>query len=268
MLKFYKYHGVGNDFILIDNRDKKFNINDKENIKLLCHRRFGIGADGIMLLENHKNYDFEMVFINNDGSMGSMCGNGARCLVHFANSILKIIKPASPSQGGNPKKIKFIAIDGEHEAEVLKNGLIKLKMKNISEVGLENGLTFVHSGTPHHIQYVTNIEHFPVCDEARKIRDNCKDPKGVNINYVEYKNGIFCVRTYERGVEDETLACGTGATAVAIASHHLGILKENVCNIKMPGGELTVEFEKNKNGAYENIWLTGPVVFVFKGEIQ
>jgi diaminopimelate epimerase len=260
MFKFYKYHGAGNDFILLDNRNHQFKYRNKKKVQNLCHRHFGVGADGIILLENKKGYDFQMVFVNNDGSMGSMCGNGGRCIVHFANSILKIIK--------NPKKIKFLAVDGKHEAEVLKNGLIKLKMQDVSEIGIRNGLTFLHSGTtPHHIQFVLNIENFPVCLEARKIRDNDKDPKGVNINYVEYKNGIFNVRTYERGVEDEVMACGTGATSVAIVAHHLGKLKENICHIKMPGGDLTIEFEKNKNG-YQNIWLTGPAVCVFTGEIK
>lgn len=258
MLNFYKYHGAGNDFILMDNRAKKFNVRAVEKIKLLCHRRFGVGADGIILLEKEKGYDFRMIFINNDGSVGSMCGNGGRCIVHFAHTVLKIIK--------NPKKIKFIAVDGEHEAEVLKNGLIKLKMQDVQEISERNGLTFLHSGTtPHHIQYVVNIESFPVCDEARKIRDNGKNPKGVNVNYVEYKDGIFHMRTYERGVEEETLACGTGACSVAVASHNLGMLKENICHIKMPGGDLTVEFEE-KDGKYENIWLTGPAVCVFEGK--
>ncbi len=259
MLKFYKYHGAGNDFIVIDDRKKKFDIKDKENIKFLCHRRFGIGADGIILLREQKNYDFEMVFMNSDGSMGSMCGNGGRCIVHFAYNILKILKL---------KKTKFIAVDGEHEAEILKDNQIKLKMQDIKKVEKRNGLTFLHSGTtPHHIQYVENIESFPVCKEAQKIRDKNTDLNGVNVNYVEYKNGIFHVRTYERGVEDETLACGTGATSVAIASHHLDILKENICHIKQKGGDLIVEFEKEKDGKYKNIYLTGPAMCVFEGEI-
>ena len=237
MLKFYKYHGAGNDFILIDNSDKKFKFKDKNNIKLLCHRHFGIGADGIILLEKHKGYDFEMVFINNDGSMNSMCGNGGRCIVHFANSILKIIK--------NPKKIKFLAVDGEHEAEILKNGLIKLKMQDVSNIGMRNGLPFLCSGTtPHNIIQVKNIRDFSVISEGRKIRNS--DPNGVNVNFLEIIDNIFYVRTYERGVEDETLACGTGAVSVAIASHHLGLLKENICHIKMPGGNLTVEFKREK----------------------
>src|SRR3989344_8257549 len=120
MKKFYKYHGAGNDFIMIDNRDGHFDITDVENVKLMCHRRFGIGADGIQIVQNHPDYDFEMIFVNNDGSMGSMCGNGGRCIVDYAHNVLKMVK--------NPKHIKFLAIDGAHEAEILDNGLIKLKM--------------------------------------------------------------------------------------------------------------------------------------------
>jgi diaminopimelate epimerase len=258
-MEFYKYHGAGNDFILIDNRSLAFNVKDEKLVKDLCHRRFGIGADGIILLENEAGYDFKMVFINNDGSMGSMCGNGGRCIVDFANSILKIIK--------DPKKIKFIAIDGEHEAEILEDERIKLKMQNVEDIGEKNGLTFLYSGTtPHHIQYVEGVENLNIITEARKIRDVCGDPKGVNVNYVEIKNGVFHVRTYERGVEDETYACGTGATSVAIASHSLGILKENVCHIKMPGGDLVIEFQKSGN-KYENIYLTGEAKCVFRGEL-
>lgn len=259
MPKFYKYHGAGNDFILMDNRDKKFKTKDINNIKLLCHRRFGVGADGAILLEKAKGYDLKMVFINNDGSIGSMCGNGGRCIVHFAYSVLKIIK--------NPKKVKFIAVDGEHEAEVLKNGLIKLKMQDVDEVGTRNKLPFVCQGTtPHNISFIKDLKNFPVVEIGRKIRNS--DPNGVNTNFVEIKNNFFNVRTYERGVEDETLACGTGAVSVAIASHNLGLLKKNICHIKMPGGDLTVEFEKDKNCAYKNIYLTGPAVCVFEGKIK
>ena len=260
-LQFYKYHGAGNDFIMIDNRDKSFNIKNKKYIQLLCHRHFGVGADGIMLLQKHKRYDFEMVYINSDGSIGSMCGNGGRCIVDFAYNVLKIIK--------NPKKVKFLAVDGEHEAEILKNGLVKLKMQDVHKVSKRNGFDFLYSGTtPHNIMFVKDLAYFPVLTEGRKIRNADLDPKGVNTNFVEIKNGVFHVRTYERGVEDETMACGTGATSVAIASHFVGKFKENICHIQMPGGKLTVEFKKAKNGTYEDIWLTGPVQCVFKGEIK
>lgn len=259
MLKFYKYHGAGNDFVLIDNREKKFKSKNVKGIKLLCDRRFGIGADGVILLEKEKSYDFKMVYINSDGSTGAMCGNGGRCITHFAYYILKIVK--------NRKKVRFIAADGEHEAEILKNGNIKLKMQNVSSVGVRNGLPFVCQGTtPHNVSFVNDLKNFPVLEIGEKIRNS--DPDGVNMNFVELKNGIFHVRTYERGVENETLACGTGATSVAIASHYLGILKKNICRVRMPGGDLVVEFEKSDSGSYQNIYLTGPAVCVFKGEIK
>jgi len=255
MLKFYKYHGAGNDFIMIDNRDGHFNVKDIGKIKLLCHRRFGIGADGIQIVQNHPDYDFEMVFVNSDGSIGSMCGNGGRCIVHFAYYVLKMVK--------NPKHVRFLGPDGEHEAEI-KGDIVKLKMRDMDNVHTRNNLPFVYCGTtPHNIVFVKDVEKFPVVEEGRKLRYS--DPDGVNANFIELKDGIFHVRTYERGVEDETLACGTAATSVAIITHHLGILKENICYIKMPGGNLTVEFEKGCDGKYKNIYLTGPAVCIFEG---
>lgn len=260
-MEFYKYHGTGNDFILIDNRDGEFDARDEKKIRLLCHRRFGVGADGILLLENSKTAQFKMIYINSDGSMGSMCGNGGRCVVDFAHNVLKIVK--------NPKKVKFLAVDGEHEAEILKDGLIKLKMQDVKGIGERNGLTFLHSGTaPHVIKYVDDVKNFPVAAEGKKIR--YEDKEGTNVNFVEYKDGMLNMRTYERGIEDETWACGTGATCAAIASHHFGKLKGNIAHIKMPGGDLTVEFDPPVGGqdnAYKNIYLTGPATLVFKGEI-
>jgi len=255
MITFYKYHGAGNDFIMIDNRSKHFDIHNVEQIKLLCHRRFGIGADGIILVEDSDEYDFSMVFINNDGSIGSMCGNGGRCIVHFAHHILKITK--------DPKNIKFTAVDGEHIAEILGDE-IRLKMQDVKEIGERNDLPFICQGTtPHNIQFVTDLKNFPVVEVGRKIR--YLDESGVNVNFVEEINGIYNVRTYERGVEDETWACGTGATSVAIAAHSLEKLKANICNIKMPGGDLNVLFKKMPDGTYQNIWLVGEAKCVFKG---
>ncbi len=257
MLEFYKYHGTGNDFIMIDNRSKNFDVGNAEYIKLLCHRHFGIGADGLLLLENNPDYDFEMVYFNSDGRIGSMCGNGGRCIVHFAATVLKVIK--------DTKHVRFLANDGVHEAEV--NGdMVRLKMQNVSEIGIRNGFIFLRSGTtPHNVIFIEDLENYPVDSEGKKIRNT--DPDGVNINFVEQKGDVFTVRTYERGVENETMACGTGAVSVAIASHHVGKLKENICHIKMPGGDLTVTFKKN-NLSYEDIWLTGPVAYVFKGELR
>ncbi len=256
MREFYKYHGAGNDFVVIDNRDKHFDITDTENIKLICHRQLGVGADGVMLLESEPDLDFKMVYFNSDGSIGAMCGNGGRCIIHFAHHILEIIK--------DPKNIKFLAIDGVHEASI-EGDIVRLEMQNVSEISIRNELPFLRSGTtPHNVVFVKKLEEYPVVEEGRRIRKG--DPDGVNVNFVEPRDGVFNVRTYERGVEDETMACGTGATSVAIAVHNLGMLKENICHIKMPGGDLTVEFEKISNGTYKNIWLTGPAKFVYKGE--
>ncbi len=261
-MKFYKYHGAGNDFIMLDNREGSFDASDTERIKLLCHRHFGISADGMLLVENDTDTDFKMVYINSDGSMGSMCGNGGRCIVRFANDILKIIK--------DPGNVKFRAVDGVHEAKIIKNEQeddeVSLKMQEVKDIGERNGFSFLYSGTtPHHIAFVENLTSFPICTEARKVRDADPDPKGVNINYVEIKEGVVFARTYERGVEDETLACGTGATSIAIALHHLGKITENSAVIKMPGGDLKISFKK-VGDTYQNIWLSGPTKLVFKGE--
>ncbi|MDE2031005.1 MAG: diaminopimelate epimerase [Patescibacteria group bacterium] len=256
MINFYKYHGAGNDFIMIDNRDGNFDVKNKDLVKLLCHRRFGIGADGIILVENDADYDFRMVFMNNDGSIGAMCGNGGRCIVHFAYHILKIVK--------DPKNVEFIAVDGKHQADI-DGDIVKLKMQDIESISTRNNLPYICQGTtPHNIQFVTNLKDFPVFETGRKIR--YLDESGVNVNFVELIDGVFHVRTYERGVEDETLACGTGATSVAIAVHNNGMLKENVAHIKMPGGDLKVSFEKMPDDTYQNIWLTGEAKCVFEGE--
>ncbi len=258
MMEFYKYHGAGNDFIMIDNRGGVFDIADTENIKLLCHRRFGIGADGVILVEDSVEHDFKMVFINNDGSIGSMCGNGGRCIVHFAHNVLGMVL--------DPANISFEAVDGIHLAEI-NDDQVKLKMQDVKQVTTRNDLPFLCSGTtPHNVLLVTDLKNFPVVVVGKSIRN--ADPDGVNVNFVELIDKVFHVRTYERGVEDETWACGTGATSVAIAVHNLGILKENVCHIKMPGGDLTINFEKMSDGSYQNIWLTGPAMCVFRGEIK
>ena len=189
-----------------------------------------------------------------------MCGNGGRCIVDFAYNVLKIIK--------NPQNINFIAVDGEHKAEILEDGQVKLKMQDIKNISTRNDLPFIICGTtPHNIMFVENLKEFPVFETGRKIRNSDSNPNGINTNFVEIKDDIVNVRTYERGVEDETLACGTGAVSVAIACSYLNKIKSNICNIKMPGGILIVKFEK-ENNSYKNIYLTGPAVCVFKGEIK
>jgi diaminopimelate epimerase len=210
----------------------------------------------VILIEDSEEYDFSMIFINNDGSIGAMCGNGGRCIVHFAYHVLGMIE--------DPENVKFIAVDGLHSAQI-DGDVVTLKMQNVGEIGIRNELPFLYSGTtPHNISFVTDIKNYPVIETGRRIRYS--DPDGVNVNFVEEKDGVFHVRTYERGVEDETWACGTGATSVAIAAHSLGMITENVAHIKMPGGDLKISFEKMPDGTYENIWLIGEAKCVFKGE--
>ncbi|GGD90849.1 diaminopimelate epimerase [Planktosalinus lacus] len=251
---FYKYQGTGNDFVLIDNRQLLFPKNDTKLISTLCDRKFGIGADGLILLENHPDLDFKMVYFNADGNQSSMCGNGGRCLVHFAN-FLGIIQ----------NKATFEAIDGVHEAS-LKEGMVSLKMNSVSEIQQKKDFTFLDTGSPHHVVVCQNLSEFDVHQEGAKLRYDFYGREGANINFVEPKSdSIFSVRTYERGVEAETLSCGTGVTAVAIAMHSKGMTQSNKITLQTPGGELTVTFEK-VGTVYKNVCLIGPAVMVFKGE--
>lgn len=252
-MKFYKYQGTGNDFVMIDNRDLSFN-KDKNLIAQLCDRRFGIGGDGLILLENDEDTDFRMVYFNSDGGESTMCGNGGRCLVAFAH-FLKIFD----------KKCTFNAIDGLHEAEI-NDGIVKLKMINVSEIQRDDDNFVLNTGSPHFVQYVSDIENFDVYFNGNKIRNSENYKKeGINVNFVEEisDNELF-VRTYERGVEDETYSCGTGVTASALSylqSKNIGEVK-----IKTLGGNLKVYADKNENG-FSNIWLEGPAKQVFSGEI-
>ncbi len=250
---FFKYHGTGNDFVLIDNRELSF---PKENfclISQICHRRFGVGADGLILLEDHAESDFEMVYFNSDGNLGSMCGNGGRCIVHFARFL-----------GITGETTTFTAFDGIHTATV-RGDWVSLKMADVDEIKISDGSVFIDSGSPHHIQMVQDLASFDVITKGKNIRNTLYGNAGANINFVEHIEGdIFSVRTYERGVEDETLSCGTGVTAVALAMFETGKTFKNTVNIQTPGGELRVYFEK-KGNFYKNIYLEGPAKQVFKG---
>ncbi|MCK7590862.1 diaminopimelate epimerase [Subsaxibacter sp. CAU 1640] len=254
--EFYKYQGTGNDFVMIDNRQESFDKSNIELIAKLCDRRFGIGADGLILLENHPEIDFKMVYFNADGNESSMCGNGGRCIMAFAN-FLGIVK----------QKATFEAIDGLHHA-VIENDLVKLQMQDVKTIEkLENHL-FLNTGSPHHVQLESNLEILGVKEQGRRIRYGAPYFKeGSNVNFVKKLNAdSFLVRTYERGVEDETLSCGTGVTAVALAMNYIGETEKNSVILKTPGGQLEVSFKKNGTG-YKNIWLIGPATLVFKGEI-
>ena len=252
-IEFYKYQGTGNDFILIDNRLSKFPKNDTKLVQHLCDRKFGIGADGLILLEEHADCDFAMVYYNSDGHLSSMCGNGGRCLVHFANFLNLIEKSAV-----------FMAVDGVHEATIEKN-IVTLGMGDVGEIQINDGYVFLNTGSPHHVQMVDNVERYDVFSEGRKIRNSLYGTSGSNVNFVsQLSPNTFEVRTYERGVEAETLSCGTGVTAVAIAMNASDETKSETIQLKTPGGTLTVTF-KRENGSYTNVKLIGPAIQVYKG---
>ncbi|MEI6820745.1 MAG: diaminopimelate epimerase [Bacteroidota bacterium] len=257
-IAFSKYHGAGNDFVLIDNRDKNLKLST-DNIAFICNRHFGIGADGLMLLNASDAYDFEMVYFNSDGNESTMCGNGGRCITAFAASL-----------GLINDKTNFIAIDGEHQATIINNNAdlfqVRLKMNDVSEFKMYNNDFILNTGSPQYIKFVKDVKSIDVYNEGKAIRNNKEiSEKGVNVDFVEIKEDYLFVRTFERGVEDETLACGTGVTASAIAyalNNDVEIVK-----IKTLGGELKVSFTKDKDYTFKNIWLEGPAQFVFKGEL-
>lgn len=257
-LQFYKYQGTGNDFIIIDNRQNTISLTT-EQVHKLCDRRFGIGADGLMLLSTKEGYDFEMVYYNSDGRESSMCGNGGRCLVKFAYHM-----------GIHKNQYHFIATDGPHDATIEDNQWVRLKMKDVDSVQYHHPSYVLNTGSPHYVKPITDekLADLDVKDEGKAIRYSPKyAQEGINVNFVEeMPKGIF-VRTYERGVEDETLSCGTGVTASALIFAH----NENGFNrveVKTLGGHLAVEFDKTGENVFRNIWLCGPADFVFSGTIN
>jgi diaminopimelate epimerase len=253
-IPFYKYQGTGNDFVMIDNRSKRFPKENTAVILKICDRNFGIGADGIILIENDTDFDFRMLYFNADGSQ-TFCGNGGRCAVAFANH-LEIIT----------LKTNFIAFDGGHFAKI-ENDIVALQMIDVTEVIIKENSVFAYTGTQHHIELVENLENYPVFEMGRKIRNSYPAP-GSNVNFVEQVNhNTFQVRTYEKGVENETLACGTGVTAVAIAMHKTKKTTEQRIKLPVMGGDLQVSFDENE-GKYNNVFLKGPAEFVFKGDIE
>jgi len=257
MIQFYKYHGAGNDFVMIDNRDGKFDKNDIELVKSMCDRRFGIGADGLILIESSTAHAFEMVYYNSDGSNTMMCGNGGRCIVAFAKE-LGLVKEGVA--------FVFKAIDGPHDA-IIEDGLVKLGMIDVNEVSInQEGHAFLDTGTLHYVQLVDDVDNYNVVTNGRAIRNSEPHKKeGTNVNFVQkIGDDTFKVRTYERGVEDETLACGTGVTAVAIVMHKMGQTNSNVVKLKAVGGDLEVSFDEN-NGNYTHVFLKGSAAFVFEG---
>ncbi|MGB1040346.1 MAG: diaminopimelate epimerase [Flavobacteriales bacterium] len=255
-VKFYKYQGTGNDFVMIDNRELLLDKSDISIAKQLCDRRFGIGADGLILIENHPNADFDMIYFNGDGTQ-SFCGNGSRCAVSFAN-FLGIIN----------NETTFNAIDGMHDA-TFNNEKVELKMGDVSSIEKDEDYFFIHTGSPHYIEYRDDISDLDIVTEAHKIRYNDRfREEGTNVNYVQKQSdNSLKMRTYERGVEGETLSCGTGATAVAL-SGVINYQLSSPISIHVPGGELSIKFNQVSEEKFEDIWLIGPAVQVFEGVVE
>ena len=257
-ISFYKYQATGNDFVILNNPDGQYSSLTVSQIKKLCDRRFGIGADGLMLLNKHADYDFEMAYYNADGREGSMCGNGGRCLTKFA-AAMGIFK----------SDYTFLAIDGPHEASLETDGTVALKMKDVNAIKMANGHYILDTGSPHFVKVQNGIMQMDVRKQGAEIRYSREfAEKGINVNFVEETNrrDEIVVRTYERGVEDETLSCGTGVTAAALVCSH----NDNGFNrveVRTKGGALSVEYD-HINGRYENIWLIGPAEKVFEGSIE
>lgn len=257
-LKFHKYQGTGNDFIILDNRKGEYSSLTTDQINSLCNRRFGIGADGLMLLNTKAGYDFEMKYFNADGRESSMCGNGGRCLVKFAYHL-----------GIHKSTYLFDAIDGNHEAEIDLDGTVSLKMKDVAAIRHLSGDYIIDTGSPHYIKMVSDLDKLDVFKDGRSIRNsNLFKKEGINVNFVEQVgDDEIAVRTYERGVEDETLSCGTGVTAAALACYHNETGFNDVM-VNTKGGKLNVEYERLNNDSYSNIWLSGPAEKVFEGEVE
>ena len=255
IFEFYKYQATGNDFIIIDDREELFEIDDSNLIKSLCERKMGVGADGLILLRNHNSYDFEMIYFNSDGNQSTLCGNGARCIVSFANT-MDIIS----------SKSTFLAIDGIHQANIYDKS-VSIKFNDIKSIQIDNGNYIVDSGSPHFITFKDNIENLDVESEGRSIRNMDKFTRdGINVNFVSLGDSIR-IRTYERGVESETLSCGTGAVAASIALFYSGLFEDNEVDLQTNGGLLSVTFDEF-NGVFKNIWLTGEANLVYIGEFE
>lgn len=260
MLTFYKYQGTGNDFVMVDNRTFQLSKNDTNLIRSICDRKFGIGADGLIILEDSENPgdDFKMVYFNADGNESSMCGNGGRCLVAFAK-FLGIIN----------KKASFTAIDGFHEA-IIENEQVGLKMMDVMELKVLANAVFLDTGSPHHVIFTEEVDKIDVKREGAAVRysEEYSNKGGTNVNFVSQVDDVtFKVRTYERGVEDETLSCGTGVTAVALAAYATNRTRATTVHLETPGGTLAVNFKVDVAG-FKDIWLNGPAKLVFKGELE
>jgi diaminopimelate epimerase len=258
-IHFYKYQGAGNDFILVDNRESAVNHHDPQLIQRLCDRRFGVGGDGAMFLQNTAGYDFEMVYYNADGQPSSMCGNGGRCIVAFAK-LLGIIDTET----------NFLAVDGPHYAKITDEGnWVSLQMIDVDQIANDEGAYVLDTGSPHYVALTEGVRDKNVYRDGYAIRNNnTYKAKGINVNFVEPANEGYFVRTFERGVEDETYACGTGVTAVALAmAKHNDVSGHVITPIKVLGGDLMIRFDRDGD-KFSNIFLEGPAEKVFEGDME
>lgn len=236
-------------------------MDNPEIIRALCHRRFGIGADGLILLEESDKSDFKMIYFNSDGNEGSMCGNGGRCITAFA-AYLGIISDTT----------QFEAVDGLHQAQInsaVTNGFdVSLKMQDVTDIKNSNGAYILDTGSPHYVSFCKNTSDVDVMQEGKKIRySEPYKTHGINVNFISVNENSFSIRTYERGVEDETFSCGTGTVAAAIALDAANMLQnKNPVKFDAPGGKLEVSHTKSGN-KYTDIWLTGNAIQVFEGTI-
>lgn len=257
-LNFSKYQGTGNDFVMLDNLDGNYDNLSIEQIQKVCDRRFGIGADGLIKINSHDTLDFEVDYYNSDGSK-SFCGNGARCAVAFAETL-----------GIDVKNTTFLGIDGAHQASK-KNEIIFLKMGDVSDVRLKNEDYVIHTGSPHYIHFTTDLSLIDIVEYGKEIRYS-QDffEEGINVNIVEVISyNELKVNTYERGVEDETLSCGTGVTACVLAfAYQNDRMNDHIITVKVKGGILKVSFSQKEKGVFTNIQLIGPGEFVYSGEIN
>lgn len=254
---FYKYQGAGNDFVIIDNRDLKFDKQNNKLIELICHRRFGVGADGLITLEKAEGFDFKMAYFNSDGFEASMCGNGGRCIVAFAKRI-----------GLIDHSTTFIAADGKHEANIDDKGLVNLHMIDVDLINSHVDGYFLNTGVPHFVHFVSDLNVVDVEIEGRKLRFDARfQPEGSNVNFVKQEGNHLTICTYERGVEGETLACGTGITASALSAAYKSDQTEGKYTVRAKGGDLEVSFKRNAD-KFSKIWLKGPAELVFEGSIE
>jgi diaminopimelate epimerase len=260
LVHFSKYHGTGNDFVMIDGREQDTSLLDQSLMRRICHRRFGVGADGLIILEKSENFDFTMRYFNADGCEGSMCGNGGRCIVAFAHKL-----------GITGTETTFEGRDGIHSASILEDGTIRLKLSDVTGIrSLEDGY-LLDTGSPHFVKFVAKLEEVVMEVEGKKIRHQPRfGTEGVNVNFVEAgsESDTLFVRTFERGVEAETWSCGTGVTAAAICSHFHQKSDIVSYHVSTKGGDLQVNFQAGPNLRYSNVYLTGAASHVYDGAIN